>query len=872
MNDRDLSTLERELIEHAAAGTTCDVSGRPDDDRRVCAAVIYELCVGARWTVHAKGVRLTGARIEEPLDFEHATLRAPLKLRDCDLRGAVTFTSASVPALDLAGSKLTQPLLLERTKITDELRLAGAKLTGVDGDGYALLANAMHVAGDAFLRKGFEAAGAISLLGASIDGQLSMSGAKLTGADSDGYALLANAMHVGDEAFLRKGFEAAGAISLLDASIGGPLNMAGAKLTGTDSDGYALIADRLHVGAGASLREGFEAAGAISLGGASIDGPLSMAGAKLTGTDSDGNALDAYGLHVGAHAHLSEGFEAAGAIRLLGASIGGQLVMAGAKLTSADDDGYAMNADGMHVGADAFLSEGFEAAGAIRLLGARIGGQLVMAGAKLTGADDDGYALFAYGMHVGADAHLREGFEAAGAISLMGASIGGLDMAGAKLTGTDSGGYALVADGMHVISAAILRERFEAAGAIRLLGANISRQLDMSGAKLAGTDSRGYALAADRLHVGTDAFLSDGFEPAGAIGLLGANIGGQLNMTGAKLTGTDGDGNALVAYGMHVGSSAFLREGFKAAGALRLGGANIDGQLVMSGAKLSGTDSGGDALAAHGIHVGSDALLSDGFEAAGAIRLLGASIGGQLSFVLARAMPRLQLQNARCGQLADNEASWPPSPGSLVLRGFRFGALVIDTQWHQRLEWVRRQGFVDWSPDPYEQLASYYTSTGDEAAARRVRIAKHDDELTHLKTTRKKGSRAYRFWRRPFGWLVGYGYRRHRAGWLLALTLVTAGLMFRWAEAEGAIVPNEPHDSAGRPEPCGEAYPCFNSLVYGADVVLPIIDFGQDGAWRPIESSGPGPLWIWARWAFIAFGWALASVFVAAFTGLVQRG
>jgi hypothetical protein len=870
MNDRDLSTLERELIEHAAAGTTCDVSGRPDDDRRVCAAVIYELCVGARWAVHSKGVRLTGARIEEPLDFEHATLRAPLRLRDCDLRGAVTFTSARVPALDLAGSELTQPLLLERTKITDELRLGRAKLTGVDGDGYALNANAMHIGGDAFLRKGFEAAGAISLLGASIDGQLVMSEAKLTGADSDGYALVADGMRVGVDAFLRKGFEAAGAISLLGASINGPLNMSGAKLTGTDNDGYALVAERLRV-AGAFLREGFEAAGAISLVDASIDGPLNMAGAKLTGTDNDGNALVADGLHVGGDAFLRERFEAAGAIRLLGASIGGQLDMSGAKLTGTDNDGNALLAERLHVGADAFLSEGFEPAGAIRLLGASIGGQLVMAGAKLTGSDVDGYALVAYGIHVGGDALLREGFEA-GAINLIGASIDGkLDMAGAKLTGTDSGGYALVAQGMHVGRDALLRERFEAAGAIRLGGANIDGQLDMSGAKLTSSDDNDDALVAERLHVGADAFLSDGFEPAGAIRLLCANIGGQLNMTGAKLTGTDDDGDALVADGMHVGGDAFLREGFEATGAIRLGGVRIDGQLVMSGAKLTGTDSGGYALAAHGIHVGSDALLSEGFEAAGTIRLLGASIGGQLSFVLAGAIPRLVLQNAKCGQLADNEASWPPSPGSLVLRGFRFGALVVDTGWHQRLDWVRRQGFVDWSPDPYEQLASYYTSTGDEAAARRVRVARHDDELTHLETTRKKGSRAYRFWRRPFGWLVGYGYRRHRAGWLLALTLVTAGLTFRWAEAEGAIVPNEPHDSAGRPEPCGEAYPCFNSLVYGADVVLPIIDFGQDGAWRPMESSGPGPLWIWARWAFIALGWALASVFVAAFTGLVQR-
>jgi hypothetical protein len=95
-----------------------------------------------------------------------------------------------------------------------------------------------------------------------------------------------------------------------------------------------------------------------------------------------------------------------------------------------------------------------------------------------------------------------------------------------------------------------------------------------------------------------------------------------------------------------------------------------------------------------------------------------------------------------------------------------------------------------------------------------------------------------------------------------------AGLTFRWAEAEGAMVPSEPTlGDACHGEPCGEAYPCVNALVYGVDVVLPIIDFGQDGAWRPSEASGLGALWIWARWAFIAIGWVLASGFVAAFTG-----
>ena len=151
---------------------------------------------------------------------------------------------------------------------------------------------------------------------------------------------------------------------------------------------------------------------------------------------------------------------------------------------------------------------------------------------------------------------------------------------------------------------------------------------------------------------------------------------------------------------------------------------------------------------------------------------------------------------------------------------------------------------------------------------KRIRMARCWDELTHLKTTKAAGSWAYRLWRRPFGWLTGFGYRRWPAAVLLVLAVLAAGLVFGVAENDAAMVPSDPvEDVGGHPATCGEAYPCFNSWVYGADVVLPIIDFGQDGSWRPVGSRW----WVWSRWALIAAGWVLASVFVAAFTGLIQR-
>ena len=69
-----------------------------------------------------------------------------------------------------------------------------------------------------------------------------------------------------------------------------------------------------------------------------------------------------------------------GAVRLIGAHIGGQLDCDGASLRN--DSGPALVADSLQVGQDMFLSGGFTATGggddvAVDLTGTRVGGTLV---------------------------------------------------------------------------------------------------------------------------------------------------------------------------------------------------------------------------------------------------------------------------------------------------------------------------------------------------------------------------------------------------------------------------------------------------------------------------------------------------------------
>ncbi len=118
-------------------------------------------------------------------------------------------------------------------------------------------------------------------------------------------------------------------------------------------------------------------------------------------------------------------------------------------------------------------------------------------------------------------------------------------------------------------------------------------------------------------------FLSGGFTATGggddgAVRLSGAHIGGSLDCDGASLRNDSGP--ALYADRLQVDQAMFLRDGFTATGsgelgAVRLIGAHIGGHLDCTGADLR--NDSGPALVAYGLQVGQDMYLSGGFTATG---------------------------------------------------------------------------------------------------------------------------------------------------------------------------------------------------------------------------------------------------------------
>lgn len=287
--------------------------------------------------------------------------------------------------------------------------------------------------------------------------------------------------------------------------------------------------------------------GRIDLAGITTTVPLQLSSCFLPdGLDGRGCVLARLALERSVVAVSSWPGEL-GALRLVDAGITGALALSDATLTN--EAGPALIADNVRVGGDVFLgalvATGDGEAGAVRLPGAHISGQLVMRGARLT--NEAGPALFADGIRVGGGAFLdgtfvASGHGALGAVRLINADIArALTMSDATLT--NEAGPALNADNVRVRGGAFLAGTFVASGhgadpAVRLLHAEITGSFNMKGATL--INGAGPALAADRVSVYGTAYLDGTFAASGhgdkgAVRLLGAHIDGQLAVENASV-------------------------------------------------------------------------------------------------------------------------------------------------------------------------------------------------------------------------------------------------------------------------------------------------------------------------------------------------
>ncbi|MGW2224085.1 membrane-associated oxidoreductase [Streptomyces formicae] len=423
-----------------------------------------------------------------------------------------------------------------------------------------------------------------------------------------------------------------------------------------------------------------------------------------------------------------------------------------------------------------------------------------------------------------------------------------LRLHGARISGVLDLQYAEVAVPLHMWACHFDEE-------LDLYGARL-RQLNLGWSVLPGMN--GISLRVD------GSVRMTGCRVRGPVRLGGARIAGAVFLEGAHL-GEEGvalDEPVLALNRTTIDDDLQADGGLVVHGMVRLAGAVIAGNITFDDAVLS--NPGGTSLHASGLNAGSG-LHAMRLRAEGRVNLPGARVAGPLNFEDARLSnpggTALRVSGLVTSVLDLHVAE--RIDGAVTLRGCQLDLLNLATEmWpdkvrldgltytrlspHEPAErWLRvlERDVDGYVPYAYEQLTAAYRRLGDDAAARTVQLAK---QRRHRATL----SWYARTWGYLQDWTVGYGFRPTRAAvWLLSLLLV------------GAVTFAVHEPSALKPEEAPE----FNPVFYTLDLLLPIVDFGQEGSYA---AQGA---YQWFGYALVVLGWTLATTIAAGVTRAISR-
>ena len=347
---RSHGSLEARIVQHLTAGTRLDcLPGTAagvavteedmlgwDDSQILSADFLRKLLRGLvvpKPDPH--GLRIRGVRVSGRVDLEDLTTEIGIVLIDCYLDQGLTSRDARLPVLGLIGCHARH----ETTAVIDATRLV---TTGP----CALVRTCVRASWEG---------PAVQFSGASIGGQLNLSGSTIHNAS--GLALALDGAAVAGDVILREDFSAVSAggqatIRARDAHVAGQFDCTGSELvnvSGPVLDGESLDVDEdLFL---RSLQGTAECGGAgIKLSGASVGGQLDCSG--MQAVNWTGSALDAKNLTVASDMLLRRDVRLTGAgpnptVRLDDTRVTGIFDCSGARILHAGGRRNSWSVDGL---------------------------------------------------------------------------------------------------------------------------------------------------------------------------------------------------------------------------------------------------------------------------------------------------------------------------------------------------------------------------------------------------------------------------------------------------------------------------------------------------------------------------------------------
>lgn len=283
--------------------------------------------------------------------------------------------------------------------------------------------------------------------------------------------------------------------------------------------------------------------------------------------------------------------------------------------------------------------------------------------------------------------------------------------------------------------------------------------------------------------------------------LSACHFADEPNLMQAKLALLDLSGGrlekGLTADRVKIAGSLFCRDGFRANGEIRLLGAEIGGNVTFDGASLKNSDK--RVLTADGVKIAGGLFCRNGFSIDGVASFTAALIGKWFDWKPTQWTGLLGLSHAHAGQWADNWRgdNWrnddTPVVGEpkLDINAFAYDALAdkgTDTDAASRIAWVRKS--MEGRSEEYNK----FVPGPYETLAKALRAAGDEDganEVAYAKRADRAKARKHKLGRRIsdffLGAFVGYGYKPWRGFWWLIGLLIVGFWIFSIAApmAEG---------------------------------------------------------------------------------------
>ncbi|MTD58338.1 oxidoreductase [Amycolatopsis sp. RM579] len=619
------------------------------------------------------------------------------------------------------------------------------------------------------------------------------------------------------------------AINLTDAVIEGSLVLTRTRIA--SSFGRALQADRLQI-SGALLAYRLKADGQVRVPGMRTGGNVNFSGATLH--NPAGFALDANGVHIGGSllcdvdnfgaAGKRQAFTARGVLHLPSARVDGDIVFRGADLASPQrgviaseawdsSDPYvdpwpSVVADRMRVEGNVEFSDGLSAVGTLRMMNVRIGGTLRLARARIKVSRGDIEPFYDRALHL-------DGSEIEGDFE---------------------------ATGLHVPCGQLRLSDVRVGGNMLAARANLKHR---------GRD----VFSARRMKIAGNLMLTNA-TLEGTLRLQGTEVGGSIELYGTEVTAPTERPQAsysvdlrTVRVGRNISLTKSREREFHASGGVNMDGASAARRVDLTGAALEA-----ESVAEHGIALDASDVTCD-------------------EFLLNPGKPpqgRILLRHAYCRTLDDNDEFWA-AEGGIELEDFRYDVLhrpipmqndrAVDTRIRQL-----RSAMAGYRPGPYDQLATMLRASGNEEHADTVLFRKQQYRYEALAQGYRVLGPGVRLWSWLQRWMVGYGYRPVRAlGWLIGLLVV--GSLYFWLGQDSCVTDPVRFMVAGTR--CAidqqETGLQWNPVLYTADLLVPIVDFGNKGRWYMHGLDK------WMSDGFIAMGWILATTVAAGASRMIRR-